>query len=180
MKNMFNKIILGVLTAALVFAAFPVTGVSAQGENPPQTPALTNDKLEKVWERELQAYERLGKVFNDIDDTLTIFQARINRAAKNGKDVTSLQSALDAFAAALKKSKPIYDGMGQLVSSHAGFDASGKVTDAEQAKSTAKAMGDKLKELKESMGGTGKALREAVKDFREANKPVAVPTKQDS
>ena len=179
MKSIFNKMILAVLTAALVFAAFPVTSAYAQDENPPK-PELSNEKLEKVWARELKVYERLGKGFNDIDGTIAKFQARIDKAAGNGKDITALQSALDAFAAALKSAKPKYESMNGLVNSHQGFDANGKVTDAEKAKSTVKEMGEKLKEVKESMDGTGKALREALKAFREANRPAEAPTERDS
>src|SRR5512133_419115 len=108
MKNMFNKMILAVLTVTLVFAAFPVTSAYAQDENPPKG-ELTNERLEKSWARELQAYERLGKAFSDIDGTVARFQARIDKATGNGKDVTALQSALDAFEAALTSAKPIYN-----------------------------------------------------------------------
>jgi hypothetical protein len=179
MKNMFNKMLLAVLTAALVFAAFPVTSAYAQDENPPKS-ELTNEKLEKIWAREMQAYERLGKAFADIDGTIAKFQSRLDKAAENGKDISALQSALDAFESALTSAKPTYDGMSGLVSAHAGFDADGKVTDTEQAKSTVKEVGAKLKEVKDAMGGTGKALREALKAFREANKPVDAPTERDS
>jgi predicted nucleic acid-binding Zn-ribbon protein len=179
MKNMFNKMILAVLTVALVFAAFPVTSAYAQDENPPKG-ELTNERLEKIWARELQAYERLGKAFSDIDGTVAKFQARIDKAAGNGKDVTALQTALDAFEAALTSAKPKYESMNGLVNSHQGFDTNGKVTDAERARSTVKEMGDKLKEVKDAMDGTGKALREAVKALREANKPAQLPAKRDS
>jgi cytochrome c556 len=179
MKNMFNKMILAILTVALVFAAFPVTSVYAQDENPPKG-ELTNERLEKIWARELQAYERLGEAFSDIDGTVARFQARIDKAAGNGKDVTALQSALDAFEAALKDTKPKYESMNGLVNSRQGFDTNGKVTDAEKARSTVKEMGDKLKEVKDAMDGTGKALREAVKAFREANNPARLPAKRDS
>lgn len=180
MKSIFSKLILAVMTAALVFAAFPVTSAYAQGENPPKDKVLTNERLEKIWARELKAYERLGKAFTDIDGTIAKIQERIDKAAKNGKDVTALQSALDAFAAALKSAKPKYESMNGLVNSHQGFDANGKVTDAEKAKSTVKEMGEKLKEVKDAMGGTGKALREAIKAFRQANKPVQPPAELDS
>ena len=170
MNNIFKRTILVVLAAALVFAAFPVTSVFAQGENPPKG-ELTNEKLERVWARQLKIHERLGKGFDDIDGQIAKFQARIDKAAENGKDVSALQVALDAFEAALKNAKPIYDSISGIVNSHQGFDAVGKVTDAEQAKATVEDMRAKLKELKSAMGGTGKALREALKAFREANKP---------
>ena len=125
----------------------------------------------------MKIYERLGNGFDGLDAQIAKFQERIDKAASKGKDVTALQSALDAFEAASKTAQPIYDSLESIVNSHAGFDADGKVTDAEQAKSTLQEMGAKLKEVKSSMDGTGKALREAFKAFREANKPA---TERDS
>jgi hypothetical protein len=170
---------LAVLAAALVFAAFPVSSAYAQSENPPK-PELTNERLEKIWARELQAYERVGKAFENMDTSLAKIQARLDKAKENGKDVIALQAALDAYESALTASKPTYDSIGKLVSAHAGFDASGKVTDAEQAKATVKEVGEQLKALKDSMGGTFKALREAMKAFRTANAPAQSPDERDS
>jgi hypothetical protein len=174
MNNIFKKTILAALAAALVFAAFPVTSVFAQGENPPKG-EMTNERLEQTWARQLKIHERLGKGFDDIDGHIAKFQARIDKAAEKGKDVSALQAALDAFEAASKSAKPIYDSISGIVDSHQGFDANGKVTDSEQAKATVQDMRAKLKELKSAMGGTGKSLREALKAFREANKPADSP-----
>lgn len=179
MNNIFKKIILTVMTVALIFAAFPVTTAYAQDENPPKT-ELTNTKLEQVWARQLENYKKIGKGFVDTDVQIAKFQARIDKAASNGKDVSALQASLDAFASALKTGKPTYDSIGGIVSSHKGFDANGKVTDAELARSTVKEMRTKMEELKSAMGGTGRALREALKAFREANKPAGAPTQLDS
>ncbi|HLO30727.1 MAG TPA: hypothetical protein VK249_16395, partial [Anaerolineales bacterium] len=64
-----------------------------------------------------------------------------------------------------------------IVSSHQGFDSSGKVNDPAKAQETVKAMREKFKEIKDAMAGTGKALREAVRAFREANpRPGPTPT----
>ena len=177
MKNIFKKMILAVMAVAIVFAAFPVTSAFAQGENPAPTGEVSNEKLEKAWARQLKIYERLGNGFDGLDAQIAKFQERIDKAASKGKDVTALQSALDAFEAASKTAQPIYASIESIVNSHEGFDANGKVTDAEQAKSTLQEVGAKLKEVKSSMDGTGKALREAFKAFREANKPA---TERDS
>ena len=167
---LFKKTIMAALAAALIFAAFPMTSAFAQGENPPKG-EVSNEKLEQGWAHQLKNYERLGKGFEDTDEQIAKFQARIDKAAENGKDVTALQAALDAFESALKSGEPIYDSMSLIVNAHQGFDANGKVTDAELAKSTLKEMRAKMQELKSAMNGTGKALREAMKAFREANKP---------
>jgi hypothetical protein len=182
MKNLFKKMILAVMTAALVFAAFPATSAFAADDPTPiptgtPTGAVSNAKLEKAWARQLKIYNRLGKGFDDIDGQIAKIQERIDKAAANGKDVTAVQSALDAFEAALKDTKPVYDSMEKIVNAHEGFDSNGKVTDAAQAKSTVQEMGEKLKEVKSSMDGTGRALRDALKAFRKANKPA---TERDS
>ncbi|MBI5825695.1 MAG: hypothetical protein HZB18_16830 [Chloroflexi bacterium] len=180
MKNVFKKMILAVSAAALVFAAFPATSAFAADENPPIAGDVSSEKLERIWARQLHKYERLGKAFEDTDAHIAKIQERIDKAAEKGKDVTELQAALDAYEAALIAAQPTYESIGSIVSSHAGFDANGKVTDAEQARSTVEQMRTKMQEIKSAMGGTFKALREAWKAFRKANKPAEPNSDRDS
>jgi len=180
MKTLIHKMFLAIMTAALVFTAVPMNSAYAQGENPPEG-TLTNGKLEQIWARQLKAYARVGRGFSDINGTIAKLQGRLDKAAGDGRDVAALQAALDAFETALNGTKPTYDSISGLVTAHQGFDAAGKVIDAALAKSTLKEVGAKLKEVKSSMGGTGKALLEAMKAFRNANKPpVPAPTAGDS
>jgi hypothetical protein len=111
-------------------------------------------------------------VFDNGDARFEKAQRLIDKASANGKDVSAVQAALDAFMASVKSARPTYEGLKGIVNSHQGFDDSGKVTDAEKAKSTVKEMGAKLKEIHSTIGETGKALRGAVRAFREANKPT--------
>lgn len=171
MKNMISKIMMALLAVTLVFAAFPATSAYAADE-PPPAGELTPEQLEKVWARQLRLYERVGKAFEDTDAHIEKIQSRIDKAAEKGKDVSALQSALDAYKAALLESKPEYDALGEVIDAHNGFDADGKVTDEEQARATVTEVREGMKAVKDSMGGTFKALREAIKAFREANKPA--------
>jgi hypothetical protein len=51
------------------------------------------------------------------------------------------------------------------------------VTDPGQAKETVRAIHEKFQEIRETMNGTGKTLREALQAFREANpRPQPTPT----
>ena len=160
MKNVISKFILAGLAVALVLAAIPVTNAYAADETPP---APTAEKLEMVWARQLKMYERIGKAFEDTDAHIAKFQGMIDKAAGKGRDVTNLQAALDAYEAALTASRPAYETLGQSFETHSGFDANGKVTDLEQAQATVKEVSEQMKALKESMGGSFKALHEAVK-----------------
>lgn len=177
MKNVFTKIMTAFLVVALALAAIPVSSAFAADEDPP---AQTNERLEKAWARVLKLYERTGKAFEDTDAHIAKFQGMIDKAAENGKDVSALQAALDAYEAALTAARPQYETLGTIISTHAGFDADGKVTDAEQAKATLEEAGSQMKAIKEAMGETFKALREAIKAFREANKPAEAPKDRDS
>jgi hypothetical protein len=110
------------------------------------------------------------------EDFVAKVQKLLDRASAKGKDVSAVQAALDAFTVALKNAKPVYESMKGIINSHQGFDASGKVTDPEKAKETVQAMHAKMQEIKTAMNGTGKALHEAIKAFREANpRPVKTP-----
>ena len=167
-KTNFKKTILLALIAALALASLPSlsVGAAAAGLDDRQTqPELTNERLEKIWAHQLRLYKHLGKT----DDFIDKIQNLIDRASANGKDVSALQAALDAFADAWKEAKPIYESMKGIINSHQGFDADGKVTDPEKAKATVKSMQEKFREIKASMDGTGQALREAIQAFREAN-----------
>jgi len=171
---LFKKTILLALVAALGLASLPLVSVFAAGQNdptpPPQT-QLTNDRLELVWAHELRVYNRLGRV----DGLTEKVQRLIDRAKANGKDVSAVQAALVAFEAQWKAANPTYESIKGIVNSHQGFDANGKVTDPEKAKSTAKEMHEKFKEIRNTLNGTGKALHEAIKAFRDAN-PRLQPT----
>lgn len=178
MKNVFSKILIAVLALALVFAVLPVTSVFAQDEQPPAKAELTDEKLEQIWARIVKGYERMGKGFEDTEAHIAKFQSLIDKAAAKGKDVSNLQSALDAYEAALIASKPAYDALGEVINTHAGFDADGKVIDSEQALAAVQSVREEMQALKSSMDGKFKALREAIKEFREVNKPAEQKDKE--
>ena len=171
MKNMFKKTLLIALVAALAVASLPLMSASAapSTDDPPPQREVSAERLEKVWARQLRLYEKIGKGYDRSDGFVEKVQTLIDKAGENGKDVSAVQAALDAFEAALKDAHPVYESAKGIINSHQGFDNDGKVTDLEKAKETVKSMGEKLKEIKESMGGTGRALHEAIKAFREAN-----------
>lgn len=167
-KIFFKKTMLLALVAALGLGSLSVVGVSAAGSHDPTPPPqgeMTDERLEQIWSKQLRAYEMLGKTEELIGKTRQL----LDHAAQKGKDVSAAQAALVAFTDAAKSAKPIYDSAQPFVEAHAGFDEHGKVTDSEQAKATIRAMGEKLKEIRDAMGGTGKTLRDALRDFRKAN-----------
>jgi len=176
MKATFWKGTCGVVVTLLLLAAMPVPAVSAADSSAPPPPWQAF-RFERTWERMLRHYARVGDLLDRGDDMMAKSQAMIDRLAEEGKDVSGLEAALDDFAASLKAARPLYASGQGIVNSHAGFDSDGKVTDPEAALETIQALGDKLREIQDAMGGTGRALRDAIWDFREANPP---PWRTDS
>jgi len=171
MKNMFKKTVLVALVAALAMTGLPLVSASAAPatDDPPPQREVTPEKLEQIWARQQKVYERLGNAYERSDVFVERVQNLIDKASENGKDVSAVQSALDAFEAAVKDAHPLCESVNGIISSHQGFDNNSKVTDADKALETVKSMGEKLHEIKDMMNGTGQALREAIKAFREAN-----------
>src|SRR5687767_3790300 len=130
---LFRKTVLLALVAALAtlgVASLPFGSASAAGQG-----QVSNEKLEKIWARQLRIYALMGRTDNFVEKA----QQLIDRAKENGKDVSAVQAALDAFEDALKVAQPVYESAAGIVNSHQGFDEDGKVTDPEKAKETVRA-----------------------------------------
>ena len=172
MKTIFKKTVLIALVAALAVASLPLVSASAAGQfddPPPPERELSGERLEQIWARQLKVYEKIGTWLDRGDAFAEKVQELIDKASANGKDVSAVQAALDAFEQALKDAHPVYESAKGIINSHQGFDDHGNVTDIDKAKETVQAMGGKLREIKDAMNGTGRALHEAIKAFREAN-----------
>ena len=174
--NFFKKTSLLALAAVLALASLPFTSVSAAGQNDPSTPQsqVSNERLEQIWAHQLRVYNRFGRV----DQFTDRIQHLIDRGKANGKDVSAVQAALNTFEVAAKEAHPTYESMKSIVNSHQGFDENGKVIDPVKAQETVRAMHEKIQEIKTTMSGTGRALREAIRAFRQANphlQPATTP-----
>lgn len=179
---MFKKFVLVALVVVLGIAAFPASNVYAAGmadeTTPPEKTERGGERLEKAWERMLKINQRVGKIFDRVDTMTEKIQTLIERANENGMDTANVQAALDAFTASVDEARPIYESAQDLIRKHSGFDANGKVTVPEKAMETLKSLKDSYKEIREITGMKGKALREAIKAFREANPRPERPTRQ--
>lgn len=183
MKNLIHKFFLIITLTALVLVALPVQSASAAPANEPSVPpagtpdpARANQRLEWAFANQKITVERISLNLGYSDDAIMRAEELIAKAKENGKDVTAIESALAAYKAALEKGKPLYEQAKSIVAEHAGFDANGKVTNTETARQTVQKLGDVLKQYRETTGPALKALREAIKAYREANpRPQKTP-----
>ena len=180
----FKKTWLIALVTALSFGSFPLVTALAQGVTDlptgTPTPSTPTDHLANIWSREMDAYTKIGSFLTQSDVIIQKIQEKINKAKENGRDVTNVQAALDAFAKAIKEAEPLYENAGELIASHPGFDVNGKVLDPYQGVVTVKNLRDTLVEIRQLLIGPRQALRDAIKGFREANNPLVTPSPSQS
>ena len=160
----------------LVLALLPTPSAQALTPVAASTPPVASGggvRLERAWLRQQIRYDRLGVMFDHVQQRIDLAQQMIDEAKSNGKDVAALQTTLDGFSSAVQQTRPTYEGMQGIISSHQGFDANGKVTDATQAAATVRDMQEKFLSIRDTLSGPAKALRDAVRSFRQANRPTS-------
>ena len=162
--------------AAIGLSALPFVNAYAQSATPPVTPTPgqpSSDKLQKAWTKEQTIYARIGKILDSANSMISKIQTRLDAAKAKGKDGSAVQTALDAFSTAVQNVQPIYADLQTITQTHAGFDASGNVTDPTQALQTVQDFRSKAEAIRQAgVREAGKALREAMQAFRQANQPA--------
>jgi hypothetical protein len=171
-----KKLSLVTLVLAIGLTAMPSFAASAAGLQdptpPPPSQTANYPRLERAWAHAQNLYQREGDRLAKADAFITKAQSLIDKATQKGWDTSAVQTALDTFAAVIPAAKAAHEPGAAIIASHNGFDASGKVTDRVTAIATLKALHQVLKDTHTAMNGTGVALRDAVKTFRDAHRPT--------
>ena len=126
--------------------------------------------------REQLRFQREGFWLTQAQAVINRIQALIDKANQKGLDASAVQAALNAFSTVMPAAQAAHNKGIPIISNHAGFDASGKVTDPTTAVETTQALAQVLKDTRLTMNGTGKALRQAIRDFRQAHQKDVTPT----
>jgi hypothetical protein len=173
--NLFKKFALAAMVLVIALAAFPFAGASAAGLNVQANAQPDNTRLEDRWVRLQATYQIQSNRLSDASTFIARVQALIDKATGKGWDTSAVQAALNALSAVIPAVQAAHAPGAAIIASHTGFDASGKVTDRATALATAKSLSQELKDTRTAMNGTWKALREAVRAFRQAH-PRTAPT----
>jgi hypothetical protein len=165
-----------VLFRSIGLAALPIIGASAAGLSNQANAQTGNVRLENVWVRLQARYQIEGNRLSNASKFIAWVQTRIDKAGQKGWDTTSIQAALKALSTVIPAVQTAHNPGAAIIASHAGFDATGKVTDRTTAIATVKSLAQVLKDTRTAMDGTGKALHEAIKAFRQAHpRPATTP-----
>lgn len=174
--KLFIKLVLITLVVAVATAALPVSALAAGSHDDPQ-PGKGNDRIQRLEKRLEVAFARMQLVYqrqSDLlgrtDEMIGKVETLVNLAAQKGLDASSVEKALDNFRASLPAAQRAHDQAGAIILAHNGFDDQGKVTDAAAAGETLKALNGAFKFYRAALDGSGRALREAVRQFIEDNR----------
>jgi hypothetical protein len=171
-----KKYVLAVLILVIGLAALPITGASAVTLNGQSIGQPDNYRLEKIWASEQRIYQHDGVRLANTSNFITWVQTQIDKANQKGWDIASTQAALNAISAVLPAVQAAHNPGTTIITSHAGFDANGDVTDRTTAIVTAKALALVLKDTRTAKDGTGKALREAIRASLQTH-PRPIPSR---
>ncbi len=164
---------LALLASAFAFA--PLAPAYADNGTPP-TPTPNNGA--KADERLAQAYTRTQSWLKEQTDNLgkandaaVKAQTQIDTLKAKGKHTSTLEAALAAFKTQVVAAQTDHDKAVGILSTHAGFDAQGKVTDRTQARQTLTSARQSLEDAHLTLRQALLDLHVAIRDWRKANAP---------
>jgi hypothetical protein len=120
----------------------------------------------KILSRAVANYE---DVINRANEQLNRVNTLITNEKAKGKDTSGLETAASNFSKAIANADAKFDSAASIMSTHAGFDASGKVTDEALAKTTLQTAQTAMREGNEILRNAQRDLMKALRDYRRAN-----------
>ena len=148
--------------AALVFA-----GIAAAAPAHQKIGAIA---LENFMKREQIALNDQAVRLKAADDVIGTTRGWIGQLKAAGKDTSALESALAAYQAQVASAHSSHDTAAAVLASPAGFDGSGKVTDAKTALQTVINAGKPLRQAHLTLVQGTIDFRTAVQNWLAANK----------
>lgn len=165
-------LVVGMLTFAIptgtVAAASPGQDVTPPGE---EIKGLRTQILERRYQMLLRLSERQGNMFEHSEQLVARMEKMIARLQEMGKDTAALEAALAEYQGQVALAQESHAEAIIILNTHAGFDENGKVTDIEKARETVNSAGEALRSSRQTMVAAMRNLRQAVKEWREANPP---------
>jgi hypothetical protein len=156
------------LAGFLVAAAFVFAGV-AWAASPVGQGQVGDAALETLLKREQLAFDGQTARLKAANTIISKTQTWINGLKSAGKNTSALETALATYQGQIASAQADHDAGGSLLSSKAGFDANGKVTDRQAALSTIKSAGKSLRQSHLTLVQSTLDFRDAVRNWRAAN-----------
>jgi hypothetical protein len=166
-RGMTGAMVLGVALAGVALA--PVgTALAASPAQTPEPP-LRQQVMELTLQREKLILQGEQLRIDFGHQIATQAQNWIDILNGRGKDTAALATALAAYNAGLDSAQSSWNTANSILTTAAGFDSDGKVTDVDQARQTLQTAGDALRATHRTLVDNSIAFRRAVHAWRQAN-----------
>jgi hypothetical protein len=132
-------------------------------------PTLDLTALEDWLKREQITLENQAERLKASNQVISHTNQLIEKQKAAGKDTAALETSLGSFSKAVGETQVLHDNAAEILSSHAGFDANGKVIDAKQALQTLHNAGLPLREGHLKITQATLDFRQAVRAYVQAN-----------
>jgi hypothetical protein len=160
-------LLVGVIVAMLAVAS-PVLDAKAAAPQAPATPS--GQQMELFYHRLLLASANQAKRLDFSKENAGKARQWIDTLRSQGKDVAVLDAALSAFNAGIAQAEGSHNAAAGILSSHAGFDDAGKVTDFQAARETIHTAANNLRQAHLTITQATMNFRSVVRDWRAQHK----------
>ncbi len=185
LNKLFNKKSVIALTSLVATSALAlgllfvpaVAQAAAPGDDPAPTPgALSGAALEYGCNQEKLALEAQQNRLDFSNEVAGQAQTWIDQLKSQGKDTSSLETALATFKTAITTAQGQHDTAQNAFNTQAGFDGNCKVTDREQARATVRTVREDARIAHVTIASASLDFRIAVRQWRQTNRPLVSPT----
>jgi chromosome segregation ATPase len=164
-------------TLALLIAVVAVgmTIGSASAAPAGRTADKVNAALSRRYKQEQQRLKLQDARLTRADEYATKIDGMIAKLKAKGKDTAALEQSVAAFRAGIAQARAEWQAASDVLAAHAGFDAAGTVSNADQARATLKSAHEHMESAHTIARGAYKTLHEAIVAYRKANREVKEP-----
>lgn len=169
-----RKLIAGLMTGALAvsLAVVNVSPAFAQGNGPTATesrPEIRQQRIERLYQRTLNWRDLQTDNLARATEGATRTQTYIDEKKAAGLDTSSLEAALASYKTQIAEAQTFHDQAVGVLATHSGFDDAGMMTDITAARITITDAAGDLGQARVRLVNAAFNLRQAIKDFRQAN-----------
>jgi prefoldin subunit 5 len=172
--NLGMRKILGI-TAGIAIGVMLMVGMGAVPATPAYAAAPTLQaeeglRLEYILQRQQLWLTGQQNRLDQARQYVTITQPFLAELKAQGKDTSTLETALTNFSTQIQAAQVSHDAAKQILEAKAGFDANGQVTDPQQARETLRTARQSMMEAQLTMKQAVMDLRQIIREFRQANR----------
>jgi predicted nucleic acid-binding Zn-ribbon protein len=137
--------------------------------------ALRGAALDKAFAAEQTRLDRQSTNLDKADNAVSKVQALIDQWSAKGVDVSFLQTLLSTFQNQIAAARGAHNTAQGILSSHAGFDANGKVTALDIARQTVQSARNAMQDAANQIGQSLRDLGQGLRTWRSEHRPTPTP-----